>query len=88
MTDDKRETIIEAPAAKTPEEWDVDPRNGLRIMSWSDFGRGLARVLPDYRRGEPITWTQFKAARRGATIQMKPGFTWADIDRITPSSGG
>ena len=72
------------PAAKTPEEWDADPRNGLRILSWSDFGRGLVNILPDYQRGELITWKQFKAARRSATIQLKPGFTWDDIDRITP----
>lgn len=86
-TDDataRREAALEALAAKTAREWNADPRNGLEIMSWSDFGRGLYAILPEAGRDTPITWTQFKQARRGATISMKRGFTWETIDRITP----
>lgn len=80
----RREEIFEALTMKTAAEWDADPRNGIEIMSWSDFGRGLYAILPDADRETLITWAQFKKARRGATIRTKPGFTWETADGITP----
>jgi hypothetical protein len=87
MTEDEqqmqREAIFEALSMKTAREWDDDERNGLRIMSWSDFGQNAERAGHG-AAGALITWQQFKAARRGATICMKAGFTWQTIDGITP----
>lgn len=66
---------------KTAYEWDDDPRNGIRIVSWSDFGRNA--VKDDVRIDTRITWEAFKRYRLNATIQTKPGRTWEDADGIT-----
>lgn len=84
MTDEqaRREEILAALTLKTPAEWDADPRNGIRIMSWSDFGRAAHRDGVD--ANTRITWEAFKRYRSGATIMLRKGRTWADADGISP----
>lgn len=67
---------------RTPSDWDNDPRNGIRILSWSDFGRAAAADGVNHHTA--ITWEAFRRYRRAATVQVKPGRTWLDADGITP----
>lgn len=75
-------SLIEGPGSTSPEsgpeaeiktayEWDADPRNGIQVMSWSDFGRNAAD--DEVARDTRITWEAFCRYRRGATIMSKPG---------------
>lgn len=79
----QREEVFAALEAKTAYEWDEDPRNGLRIVSWSDYGWAANKGGHGTRESR-VTWKQFERYRAGATVQLKPGFTWDTADGITP----
>lgn len=66
---------------KTPDEWDEDPRNGYRVISWSDFGRNA--YAEGIGKTSLITWEEFRRCRRGATVGLKPGFTYETADGIS-----
>ena len=34
---------------RIPAEWDADPRNGIQVLSWSDFGRNAAKDGVDHK---------------------------------------
>lgn len=81
----RREGVFSVLDVRTAEEWDADPRNGLSIMSWSDYGH-YANRGGHGEKTSLVTWAQFQAYRAGATIQMKKEFTWETIDGITPKA--
>lgn len=66
---------------KTPIEWDEDPRNGISILSWSDFGRNARRDGVTWETR--ITWRAFRTYRRDVTVHLKSGRTWWDADGVS-----
>ena len=65
---------------KTAEEWDALHIDGLRIRSWSDFGRGLRDVLPSANTRTKLSRKQFLEARQGASVSPVP--RGADAHRL------
>jgi hypothetical protein len=57
----RREAILDALDLRTPHEWNADPENTWRIMSWSDFNRpGVSVIGPADR----ITRAEFDRRKR------------------------
>lgn len=73
--------MAERAEVRVAAKWDADPRNGVMIISWSDFGTAAAK--DGIEADDAITWTAFRRYRRGATVRLKPGHTWLDADGIS-----
>lgn len=53
---------------KTAAEWNRDPRNKIRVLSWSDFGYDAEK--DGVTRDTLITWDDFRKYRSYASVQL------------------
>lgn len=62
----RREDLFRALQMKTADEWNMDPRNRIRVMSWSDFGPNEP-ITPTTR----MSWDRFRQIRDASNCSVQ-----------------